>query len=55
VFHDTVLFGGWEETHQGGGPGIMHAILCFLAENPHWRVKSHHANNCGLLVLERTK
>lgn len=55
VFHDTVLFGSWEETAQGGGPGIMHPILCFLAANPHWRVKEHRANNCGLLVLERAK
>ena len=54
VFHDTVLFGSWEETTQGGGPGIMHAILCFMADNPHWSVKKHYANNCGLLILERT-
>lgn len=52
VFHDTVLFGCREES-TNGEPGINHAIWCFLAGNPWWRVKEHHANNCGLLVLER--
>lgn len=55
VFHDTVLFGCWEETTQGGPPGINHAIWQFLAANREWAVKEHHANNCGLLVLERIK
>jgi hypothetical protein len=54
VFHDTVLFGCREEsTNQG--PGICHAIWQFLAtvEGEKWRVWSHDANNCGLLVLRR--
>lgn len=54
VFHDTVLFGCREES-TGQGPGINHAIWNFLAssDGKNWRVWSHYANNCGLLVLRR--
>lgn len=54
VFHDTVLF-GWREESTNGLPGIMQAILEFLAtdEGHKWRVESHAVNNCGLLVLWR--
>lgn len=51
AFHDTVLF-GWRDEHPGHGPGIMQAILEFLAEHPQWRVLSHNPANNGLLVLE---
>lgn len=54
VFHDTVLF-GWREESTGNLPGIMQAILEFMAteEGSKWRVWSHDVNNCGLLVLRR--
>lgn len=54
VFHDTVLF-GWREESTNGLPGIMQAILEFMASNEgqNWRVESHAVNNCGLLVLRR--
>jgi hypothetical protein len=54
VFHDTVLF-GWREESTNGLPGIMQAILQFMAtdEGHKWRVESHFPNNCGLLVLRR--
>lgn len=54
VFHDTVLF-GWREESTDGLPGIMQAILEFLAtdEGHKWRVLTHDVNNCGLLVLCR--
>ena len=52
VFHDTVLFGSADET-TGQPPGIMHAILEWMADNTHWRVLSHSYESCGLLVLER--
>jgi cephalosporin hydroxylase len=56
VFHDTVLF-GWREESTNGLPGIMQAILEFMAtkEGRKWRVWSHDVNNCGLLVLRREK
>jgi len=50
VFHDTVLFGTVDES-TGEAPGIMHAILSFMAEHPEWRVVSHSAESCGLLIL----
>lgn len=51
AFHDTVLFGSRDEA--GSGPGINHAIFQFLAEHSEWRVLEHHAENCGLLILQR--
>ena len=50
VLHDTVLFGSAGEEGQ---PGIMQAVLGFLARNQEWRVHCHAANNNGLLVLRR--
>lgn len=54
VFHDTVLFGSRDE-QPGNGPGIMHAILCWMAtpEGRKWEVAEHRSNNCGLLTLRR--
>ena len=52
VFHDTVLFGTADES-TGQPPGIMHAILTFMARHPEWQVRSHSYESCGLLVLER--
>ncbi len=54
AFHDTVLF-GWREESTNGGPGIMQAILEFMAtaEGQKWHVYSHAPNNNGLLVLKR--
>lgn len=51
VFHDTVLF-GFKDEQPGQGPGIMQAILAFLAWGK-WRVSASYPNNNGLLVLER--
>lgn len=50
-FHDTVTFGQMGE--DGSTPGLMQAIEEFLAENPHWKVKTHREFNNGLLLLER--
>ena len=56
AFHDTVLF-GWREETGHGLPGIMQAILEFMAtdEGRKWRVFSHDVNNNGLLVLARAE
>lgn len=50
-FHDTVTYGG---PSQGDSVGLLAAILEFLALHPEWRVYSHHKNNNGVTILERT-
>ena len=55
VFHDTELFGTADEgnasinTYQGILPAIQH----FIEDNPHWKMKEHFTNNCGLTIYER--
>jgi hypothetical protein len=50
-FHDTIT---WGTVGEGGGAGIIQAILPFLAENSRtWRVSAHFNNCCGLTILER--
>lgn len=50
VFHDTFTFG---LVGEDGGMGLIPAIMEFLIENPHWKVKYFFTNNNGLTVLER--
>lgn len=52
AFHDTMLFGMRDE--QGNGPGIMSAVVEFLADNRSWHVYRHYQNNNGLTVLWRS-
>jgi hypothetical protein len=51
VFHDTHTYGTKDEI--GSGPGLLPAVLEFLADNPHWQIYSHSWNNNGLTVLAR--
>lgn len=50
AFHDTFTFG---LVGEDGGMGLIPAIMEFLMENPHWKVKYFFTNNNGLTVLER--
>lgn len=52
AFHDTHTFGlsGEIENDQ---KGLLTAILEFLRDNPHWKIKTHKTNNNGMTVLER--
>lgn len=52
VLHDTQTFGTIDETHNG--PGLIPAMLEWLAINPSWRVVYHTSLNNGLTVLGRT-
>ena len=51
VFHDTFTYG---LIGEDGGTGLLPAIIEFLTENPHWRIKYFFTNNNGLTVLENT-
>lgn len=52
VFHDTHTFGLQDEPGYSG-PGLLPAILEFIAEVRYWRVIHHTVNNNGFTVLER--
>lgn len=52
VFHDTYTFGLVGEDQKG--PGLLQAVLEFMAEHPWWVVKKSYTHNNGLLVLERS-
>lgn len=52
AFHDTQTFGTVDETQNG--PGLVPAMLEWLAANPSWRVVYHTYLNNGLTVLGRT-
>ncbi len=43
IMHDTRL------------PALCRAIVDFIGENPHWRIKEHFTNCSGLTILERDK
>jgi hypothetical protein len=51
AFHDTQTFGTVDETQNG--PGLVPAMLEWLAANPEWRVVYHTYINNGLTVLGR--
>lgn len=51
AFHDTQTFGTVDETQNG--PGLVPAMLEWLAANPAWRVVYHTYINNGLTVLGR--
>ena len=51
AFHDTHTYGTKDE--DGVKTGLLPAILEFLSENNHWKIKLHKTNNNGLTVLER--
>lgn len=50
VFHDTFTYG---LTGEDGNMGLLPAIIEFLIENPHWKIRYFFTNNNGLTVLER--
>ena len=52
VFHDTFTFGLKGEC-DGYDPGVLTAIMEFLADHPEWKVKAHYSDCNGLTVLER--
>ncbi len=52
AFHDTQTFGTVDETQNG--PGLVPAMLEWLAINPSWRVVYHTPLNNGLTVLGKT-
>ena len=52
VFHDTHTFGLQDEPGFSG-PGLLPAILKFMAETRAWQVVYHTPENNGLTVLER--
>ena len=52
VFHDTHTFGCIDEG-SWGGPGLLTAVVQWLAENPSWRVVYHTYINNGLTIVER--
>lgn len=52
AFHDTHTFGLQDEPGYAG-PGLLPAILEFVAEVRYWRVIHHTVMNNGLTVLER--
>lgn len=52
AFHDSVAWGRFSE--NGKPKGVMDAIEDFLSNNPNkFKIKFHHENCNGLLVLER--
>ena len=51
AFHDTHTYGTKDE--DCNKMGLLPAILEFLSENTHWKIKLHKTNNNGLTVLER--
>lgn len=66
ALHDTVTFGYKdEEVYQNGNistdvnvskkqkVGIYNALLDFLKENNHWKIKEHYKNNNGLTIIEK--
>lgn len=54
ALHDTHIFGTQDESgHQG--PGLLPAVMTWLAEDRRWTVFSHHTINNGLTVLERIR
>jgi hypothetical protein len=51
ILHDTIEWGVKGECEQ---PGILRALLPFLADhNRTWRIAAHFNNCCGLTILER--
>lgn len=52
VFHDTFTFGLKGECEEYD-PGVLTAVMEFLASHPEWRVKAHYTDCNGLTVLER--
>lgn len=52
AFHDTHTFGLHGEDGRDK-KGLLTAILEFLSDNPHWKIKTHKTNNNGMTVLER--
>jgi cephalosporin hydroxylase len=52
AFHDTLTFGCVDEGHWGG-PGLLTALVQWLADNPDWRVVYHTYFNNGLTVVAR--
>ena len=52
AFHDTQTFGTVDEPGFPG-PGLLPAILEFLAANPQWQVYYHTTRNHGFTVISR--
>lgn len=52
MFHDTHTFGLQDEPGHSG-PGLLPAILEFMAEVRYWRLIHHTVQNNGCTVLER--
>jgi hypothetical protein len=52
AFHDTYTFGLVGEDGRDR-KGLLTAILEFISDNPHWKIKTHKTNNNGMTVLER--
>lgn len=52
VFHDTFTF-GLKGEGEDDDPGVLTAVMEFLAGHPEWRVKAHYIDCNGLTVLER--
>lgn len=52
AFHDTYTFGLVGENGRDR-KGLLTAILEFIRDNPHWKIKIHKTNNNGMTVLER--
>lgn len=52
AFHDTFTFGTKDEG-DWGGPGLLTALVEWLAANPSWQVDYHTYTNNGLTVLRR--
>lgn len=51
IFHDTQTYGTVGEDKTT--PGLLGAIMGFMADNPHWHVHKMYYNNNGLTVLKR--
>lgn len=52
AFHDTYTFGLVGEDGRDR-KGLLTAILEFMSDNPHWKIRTHKTNNNGMTVLER--
>lgn len=54
ILHDTEIC-GWNDmpSSKNHPQGLKSALIDFLLANPHWFIREHYKNNCGLTVLER--
>jgi hypothetical protein len=52
AFHDTYTFGLVGEDGRDR-KGLLTAVLEFMSDNPHWKIRTHKTNNNGMTVLER--